>query len=120
MIHEDHKRHSDETQRVEFSVHEEGFPLNRRMIAQQGLFTSTYPMRDLEEVAGWSNANEPALTKVTIPHGETVKALTLLNRMNINYATLFPDYQGACLYAAMASVISAYDSVDYDVRSTMP
>ena len=119
-IHEDHKKHTDPLERVEFQVHNEGFPLNRRMIAQQGLFTSTYPMRDLKEVANWSTSKEPALTKVTIPHRETARALTLLNRMNINYATLFPDYHGACLYAAMAAVISEYDDVTYDTTSKMP
>jgi hypothetical protein len=58
----------------------------------------------LELDSGW------ILLKVNI---ETTKedrkqVLKVLNRMNINYATLFPDVEGASLYANMQGDIHHY------------
>jgi hypothetical protein len=110
---------------------------NFRMINQQGLFTvsksphsveewvmANYPtIRDhLEQnlhAAGseWSRQKMQVerdsrwvLLKINI---ETTKEdrkqiLKVLNRMNINYATLFPDVEGASLYANMQGDIRHY------------
>ncbi len=35
------------------------------------------------------------LTKVVIPNSERTAVLKCLNRININYLSLFPDFEGA-------------------------
>ncbi len=110
----------ERTNHFELQIHESGFPQNRRLIAQQGLFTSSYPCRDLIEVAQYSDGPEAALIKVQLPYKETKRALCLLNRMNINYATLFPDADGACRHATLAAVIEDYGGYDLDWNGPVP
>lgn len=69
----------------------------RRMVAQQGLVTfSSHPWLDHWAVAGTVDSDarlemiiEPALKKL---------ALRMLDEMNVNHATLFPDAFGAAAY----------------------
>lgn len=51
-----------------------------------------------------------ALIKVKIPNELRESMLIVLNRMNINHLTLFPDLEGASLYANMALKINKYDA----------
>lgn len=110
-VHENH---------FEIEIHYSGFPHNRRLIAQQGLFTSTYPSRDLIEVARYSDGPAAALIKILVPYKETIQALCILNRMNINYATLFPDPEGACRHATLAAVIEDYEGYELDFDGSVP
>lgn len=42
------------------------------------------------------------LTKIAIPNSERTAVLKSLNRMNINYLSLFPDFEGAAKHCNMA------------------
>jgi hypothetical protein len=110
----------NQTSHFDMDVLDSGFPQNRRLIAQQGLFTRTYPIRDLIEVAQYSDGPAAALIKVQVPYKETRQALCILNRMNVNYATLFPDPEGACRHASMAAVIEDYEGYDLDWNGPVP
>ncbi len=45
---------------------------------------------------------ETMLTKIVIPTSERTAVLKSLNRMNINYLSLFPDFEGAAKHCNMA------------------
>jgi len=49
---------------------------------------------------GWERV--PILTKVTIPNSERAEIIKCLNKMNINYLSLFPDFEGAAKHCNMA------------------
>lgn len=71
-----------------------------RQVAQAGVFTRlTAPeCLDIESyLVGRGLAQ--SLTKFVIPVGETAEALTNLSMMNITYARMFPDADGAALQA---------------------
>ena len=103
---------------------------NPRLIAQAGLFTVCHELMSVED---WVKSNcsriednlkekggiyrrIPArgdwiLMKVNInvnPSPDRTRILRLLNRMNINYATLFPDLEGAAKYTKMELSIKHY------------
>jgi hypothetical protein len=42
------------------------------------------------------------MTKILIPHAERTAILRCLNKMNVNYLSLFPDLEGAARYCNMA------------------
>lgn len=44
----------------------------------------------------------PLLTKIIIPNTERSTVLTCLNKMNVNYLSLFPDFEGAAKHCNMA------------------
>ena len=48
------------------------------------------------------NVQGNVLTKVIVPNSERVAILKSLNRMNINYLSLFPDYDGAAQHCNLA------------------
>src|SRR6185436_18833325 len=72
-----------------------------RQQAQRGVFTKLYHNSyfDIEEYFGSIRFEEPPLIKYLIPGRETAKAITELRMMNITFATLFPDLEGAALQA---------------------
>jgi hypothetical protein len=70
---------------------------NARLVNQAGLFTRAPIGVDVESWIKERFAGEKhwLLIKLTIPGGDRAQCLKELNRMNINYLTLFPDLYGA-------------------------
>ncbi len=83
---------------------------NQRLISQNGLFTRAPTGVPLEE---WISKNFPGegdyiLMKLLAPDSDREDCLRTLNRMNINYLTLFPDIDGASKYCNLAALIANY------------
>jgi hypothetical protein len=84
---------------------------NARLVNQAGLFTRA---PDGEDIETWvkrefQGDNETYhLMKVTFPDNERHDVLRSLNRMNINYLSLFPDMYGASMHCNMAIEIEDY------------
>ena len=84
---------------------------NMRLINQGGLFTKTKTGIDIES---WmkNNFNEKEnkirMLKFLIPNDERSKVLKSLNRMNINYSSLFPDIIGASIFVNSNLEITNY------------
>ncbi len=72
---------------------------NSRLVSQAALFLKLPKGTDLESyvhrVCASENGPRPALTKFKIPNRERHGCLVALKAMNISYATLFPDIDGA-------------------------
>jgi hypothetical protein len=85
---------------------------NSRLVSQRGLFTRNHTKLSIED---WV-MNQPedgdeesyTLIKLLIPDSERAKCLQLLNRMNINPLSLFPDLSGASQYCTLLSQIESY------------
>jgi hypothetical protein len=74
---------------------------NERLIYQGGLFLKMPRHTDLESYIGQRFAGEnqrAILIKVCIPNEGRHDCLVMLNKMNINRMTLFPDIDGAARY----------------------
>ena len=74
---------------------------NSRVLSQRGLFTSS-PIR--ASIDDWvaENFKKPTtdiLMKILVPNSDREDCLKMLNRMNINHLTLFPDLSGAAQFA---------------------
>ncbi len=84
---------------------------NQRGIAQQGILTAMVPSREMEsfvrELFKQEKVHSP-LIKILLPTGIAINALKSLNRMNINYRTLFPDIQGAAMHANLSLKYQGY------------
>lgn len=90
---------------------------NPRLVSQSGLFTKRPIQKNVEN---YVRENHKAyytfddgiqiavLIKVKINEDLRTDFLVILNRMNINHLTLFPDLEGASLYTNMASKIPNY------------
>jgi hypothetical protein len=52
------------------------------------------------------------LLKIVLPWEDTDRALTHLNRMNVNYATMYPDLGGAALHARLTSLSPNYEGLN--------
>lgn len=84
---------------------------NPRLISQGGLFTRTQVGITIDD---WVKTHLPkaeksyVLMKLLIPHADRDEALRMLNRMNINHATLFPDLSGAARFCNAAIEIERY------------
>lgn len=85
---------------------------NQRLVSQSGLFTRTPSGLPIEE---WMKKNFPkdrsegyVLVKLLVPNQDRVEALRMLNRMNINHSTMFPDLDGAARFCNMATEIDQY------------
>jgi hypothetical protein len=84
---------------------------NSRLVSQRGLFTRNYAQ---QSIGSWINSNQEEddngwyLMKFLVPDAERVKCLQLLNRMNINPLSLFPDLSGASQYCNLLSQIDSY------------
>ncbi|MFO1460715.1 MAG: FRG domain-containing protein [Verrucomicrobiota bacterium] len=84
---------------------------NSRLVNQGGLFTRSPLGVDLETWVKQQFPNETKsclLIKITAPSHSRHKCLQELNRMNINYLTLFPDLYGASLHCNTAHKIQNY------------
>jgi hypothetical protein len=85
---------------------------NTRLVNQSGLFTKAPSGVELESWTKkhFAGTNELKLLKVSLPNSEREVCLKILNRMNINYLTLFPDLFGASRYCNMIVKIEDYCS----------
>lgn len=84
---------------------------NQRLVSQGGLFTRVLTGKTVE---AWVTAHHPAdvngqtLIKILIPNTDRGNCLQTLNRMNINYLSLFPDLSGASRFCNLHSEIERY------------
>jgi hypothetical protein len=83
---------------------------NPRLVSQNGLFTKIRPGTDIEEMVKklYRGEKGPFLYKILIPETQRYTILKALNRMNINYLSLFPDLTGASLFTNHHSEIPKY------------
>ncbi|MGZ8137572.1 MAG: FRG domain-containing protein [Methylococcaceae bacterium] len=84
---------------------------NQRLVSQGGLFTRSRTNLSIEDwVMKHQEAADSGLTllKCLVPDSERSKCLQLLNRMNINPLSLFPDLTGASTYCNLFSEIDNY------------
>ncbi|HMS55397.1 MAG TPA: FRG domain-containing protein [Fimbriimonadaceae bacterium] len=76
---------------------------NRRAIAQQAIATYLFPEIDIQAFVEETNSNRAhdreSLYRITIPYKAAQQALIHLNRMNVNYLSLFPDDFGLAKHA---------------------
>lgn len=84
---------------------------NQRLVSQGGLFSRSPVGMTLEE---WvqrnfvGESNSYTLMKLLVPNKEREESLRMLNRMNINHLTLFPDLYGASKYCNLFGEIEKY------------
>lgn len=93
-------------------------PVSQRLLAQSSLFLMMPEKTDLEswiaqnlasKSHGKTSNNQPAvLKKICLPSAGRRECLKMLNKMNINRLTLFPDLDGAARY------INDLWSLDFD------
>ncbi len=70
-------------------------PLNQRLISQSGTFALPSTInRSIEEIVDTYRGSDEILTKVILDAGTRNEALRDLDKMNINFATLFPGLDG--------------------------
>lgn len=86
---------------------------NPGLVSQSGLFTVSTGVTDIETWVRRNWRDDPSgtkavLIKVQIPNNDREECLKALNKMNINYASLFPDIQGACKHTNMMLEIKNY------------
>jgi hypothetical protein len=84
---------------------------NIRLVNQGGLFsrcTAGTPLEDWVTTHWSGNKKHGVLMKLLIPDSGRLECLRTLNKMNINYLTLFPDLHGASHHANTANRISKY------------
>lgn len=90
---------------------------NPRLLNQAGVFTTLPYTQDLET---WIREHfrkkcELVLARVALPNADRAECLRALNRMNINYATLFPDLTGASRHCNLAVEIPNYATTEFDM-----
>jgi len=85
---------------------------NARLVNQAGLFTCSPETVDIES---WIQAhfsllpdNNVVLLKIFVPNSDRIECLKGLNRMNINYSTLFPDLYGSARFSNLRLEIDNY------------
>jgi hypothetical protein len=84
---------------------------NARLVNQRGLFTRGPNNQDIES---WIKTFHPGggrgieLYKVNVPNKDLNSCLRYLNKMNINYSTLFPDISGAAAFCNYKLRIESY------------
>jgi FRG domain len=84
---------------------------NQRLVNQGALFTRTPSGVPLDD---WVSKNHDkaesgiSLMRVLVPNKDRAHALRMLNRMNINHLSLFPDLQGASTYCNLYAEIEKY------------
>lgn len=83
---------------------------NARLVNQNGLFTISPVGISIEDwiVTNFKGSKETVLAKIFIPDEFRIVCLKALDKMNINYATLFPDLEGA----------SKYSNMKYEIENT--
>jgi hypothetical protein len=91
---------------------------NARLISQAGAFITWKPFtEDLERLIRNHFRSELvlALVKIRLPSKDRLDCLKALNRMNINYATLFPDLTGASRHCNLGLEIPNYTVSGFEV-----
>lgn len=84
---------------------------NKRLISQSALFTRSPSGIDLEQ---WTKehfkniSDSIKLLKISVPNEKRNTVLCILNSMNINHTTLFPDLYGAANYCNTVLTIKDY------------
>jgi len=86
---------------------------NTRLVSQRGLFTRSTTGVNIEK---WvkrhfsGNTRRRVLVKIVIPEkrGDRLEALRMLNRVNINHLSLFPDVGGSAEYCNMRLTVTGY------------
>lgn len=83
---------------------------NQRLISQSSQF-SVFPLGD--NIEDWVRKNFSGtkvivLGKMNVPNSIRIDLLHALNRMNIHYASLFPNIDGAAKYVNMSMEIPKY------------
>lgn len=84
---------------------------NSRLVNQSGLFSRCTPGKPLEE---WVAQHFPGekhgavLMRILFPDSGRSECLRTLNKMNINYLTLFPDLYGASQHSNLINDIHKY------------
>lgn len=83
---------------------------NPRLVNQAGLFTKVPEDIIVEDWVQqhFIGIDKAVLVKIYIPNNDRETILKALNRMNINYSSLFPDLQGSALHANMKLEIGNY------------
>jgi hypothetical protein len=84
---------------------------NQRLVNQSGLFTRAPTGKTLEEwvqIHFVGEAKYNILMKLLIPNRDREECLRMLNRMNINHLTLFPDLYGASKFCNLFGEIEKY------------
>lgn len=99
-----------EESRVEFKSVRPGTYVNRRLLAQQGVLTLTNPSIALDQLLKSNPRFADIVRKFEFRKTGVRSGLVHLNRMNINYRTLFPDAIGACLHANLAALVPGYEA----------
>jgi hypothetical protein len=86
-------------------------PDNPRLISQSGLFTHGPDDVDVERWVSTyfsGSTNDYALIKLKLPPAERRVALKMLNRMNINHLSLFPDLSGSASFCNTCLTVPDY------------
>jgi len=83
---------------------------NQRLVNQGGLFTRAPSGKPLDQWVRENFKDETGYTliKIGIPHRDRSDCLKMLNRMNINHLTLFPDLYGASKFCNLFGEIEKY------------
>jgi len=83
---------------------------NQRLVNQGGLFTRSPIGEDLESWVqrNYKGYDRYVLMKLLIPNKDREMCLRMLNRMNINHLTLFPDLFGASKFCNTYAEIDKY------------
>ena len=98
------QRHYAELKEKQLYIGKPTISENRRIQSQGGMHVAT---PDDVPVEDWifehqSRLKHPLLVKILIPCSERTHILKCLNKMNISYLSLFPDYEGAAKYCNIA------------------
>jgi FRG domain len=84
---------------------------NQRLVNQSGLFTRAPDGLNIDQ---WVQtrfkgaSTDQILRKLLVPNSDRSDSLKVLNRMNINHLTLFPDLYGASRYCNLYAEIEKY------------
>ena len=83
---------------------------NQRLVSQSGLFTRAPHGTTLETWVQKNFVQESTyvLMKMMVPNQNREECLRILNRMNINHLTLFPDLYGASKFCNLFGEIEKY------------
>jgi hypothetical protein len=74
---------------------------NSRVLSQRGLFTLSPTRATIEDwvTDNFKSPTSAILLRILVPNTDRENCLKMLNRMNINHLTLFPDLIGAAQFA---------------------
>ncbi len=84
---------------------------NRRLLSQSGMFTRSPYGWEIEEWIKKQFSDDPkqkVLRKILVPGKDRNDCLRALNRMSINYLSLFPDAEGSARHCNLKRQIRAY------------